>query len=272
MAAVTARLTVAALVLTPFAVAQVRGRWTLLLRSGRTVGAYGLGAVAGAQFCYFSALSHLSVGVALLLEYLGTVLIVGWLWLRRGQPPRRLTIVGGLSAVVGLALVLDLTGARRLDAVGVLWGLGAAVGLAVYFVVSADTGRPLPPLVLAWSGLAVGAIALAALGVTGVVTERAPRVDVSLSGHRVSWLLPVMWLAVVAGVVAYVAGIGAARRLGPKVSSFVGIVEVLFAVGFAWAVLGQVPAPWQLAGGVLILTGVALVRVDELREPTRNAG
>lgn len=272
VSAVTARLSVAALILTPFAVTQLHGRWPLPARSARTISAYGVIAVAGAQFCYFSALSHLSVGVALLLEYLGTVLIVGWLWLRRGQRPRPLTVTGGVTAVLGLALVLDLTGAHRLDPVGVLWGLGAAVGLAAYFLVSADTDTALPPLVLAWSGLAVGALTLAVLGLTGLVNERAPRVDVSVAGQRVSWVLPVLWLSVVAAVVAYAAGIGAARRLGPTVASFVGLTEVLFAVGFAWAVLGQVPARWQLTGGVLIVLGVALVRVDELRPPAPSVG
>jgi len=86
-AAVTARILVAAGVLSPFAAVALRGRWSLLARGRRTVTAYGVVAVAGAQLCYFNALSHLSVGVALLLEYLGTVLIVGWLWVRRASGP-----------------------------------------------------------------------------------------------------------------------------------------------------------------------------------------
>jgi hypothetical protein len=40
---------------------------------------------------------------------------------------------------------------------------------------------------------------------------------------------------------------------------------VLFAIGFAWVLLGQLPSPVQFAGGALILAGVTLVRVDELR-------
>jgi hypothetical protein len=34
------------------------------------------------------------VGVALLLEYLGVVLVVAWMWLRHGQRPGWLTIAG----------------------------------------------------------------------------------------------------------------------------------------------------------------------------------
>ena len=74
-------------------------------------------------------------------------------------------------------------------------------------------------------------------------------------------------LSLIAAVVAYVAGIGAARRLGAKVASFVGLTEVVFAVAFAWLLLGQVPAVVQFVGGALIVAGVVLVRVDEMRSP-----
>ena len=67
--------------------------------------------------------------------------------------------------------------------------------------------------------------------------------------------------------IAYCAGIGAARRLGATLSSFVGLTEVLFAVVFAWLLLDQVPAPVQVLGGAVVLAGVALVRLDELRRP-----
>ncbi|PPK92684.1 threonine/homoserine efflux transporter RhtA [Kineococcus xinjiangensis] len=266
-AAVTARITLAALVLTPVALVQLRGRWGLLARARGMVIAYGLVAIAGCQLAYFSALEHVSVGVALLLEYLGSILVVGWLWLRHGQRPRRLTVAGAAAAVAGLVLVLDLTGAQRVTLPGLLWGLGAAVGLAMYFLLSSRDEAPLPPLVLAWGGMCVGALALVLLAVGGLLPVRAPLVDVVLFGAQVSWLVPVLCLSLVAAVIAYAAGIGAARRLGAKVASFVGLTEVLFAVLFAWVLLGQAPAAVQFAGGALIVAGVALVRIDELRAP-----
>ena len=264
-AAVTARITVAALALTVPALLQLRGRWGDLRRGAPTVIVYGLGAVTTAQLCFFNAVAHLSVGVALLLEYLGTVLVVLWLWARHGRRPRRTTVVGGVVAVAGLTLVLDLAGDHRLDPVGVLWGLGAAVGLATYFVLSSRQDDPLPPLVVAWAGMCVGAVGLLLAVLTGALSARAPRTDVVLLHHHTSWLVPVLGLSLVAAVVAYVAGIAAARLLGATVASFIGLTEVLFAVLFAWLLLGQVPAPVQLAGGVLVVAGVALVRLDEVR-------
>ena len=267
-AAVVTRVAVAALVLTVPAVLQLRGRWWLLRRGAGRVAAYGLVAVAGCQLFYFSAIERMPVGVALLLEYLGAVLVVGWLWLRHGQRPRRLTVVGAAAAIAGLAMVLNLGGPARIDPIGVMWGLLAAVGLAIYYLLGAAADEePLPPVAMAWAGMCVGAVALAALGWAGVLHMTVTTGDVVFLGHRVSWVVPMLGLSIVAAVIAYVAGIGAARRLGAKLASFIGMAEVLFAILFAWLLLGQLPSAVQFLGGAFILAGVTLVRVDELHTP-----
>lgn len=262
-AAVLVRIGVAALVLTVPALLQLRGRWGLLRRSAPAVAAYGLVAIAGCQLFYFNAVEHLSVAVALLLEYSGTVLVVVWLWARHGQRPRRLTVAGAALAIVGLILVLDLTGSQRIDFVGVLWGLAAATGLAVFFVVSARTDDVVPPMVMSWAAMVIGAATLGALGLLGIVPMHASTADADLAGTRTSWLVPVVGLSVVAAAFAYSAGIAAARRLGARVASFVGLAEVLFAVLFAWVLLGQQPTVVQAVGGVVVLAGIALVRADD---------
>jgi drug/metabolite transporter (DMT)-like permease len=267
-AAVTARVALAALVLTVPALVQLRGRLQQLRRSSGFLVTYGFLAVAGAQLCFFNAVSHVSVGVALLLEYSAALLVVGWLWLRHGQRPRRITAAGGLLAVGGLVLVLNLAGNQQVNLAGALWGLGAAGGLAVYFLLSAgDAEEALPPLVMAWGGLAVGTLALLGAGAVGLLDLRAPRVSVTLLDAELSWLVPLLGLALVAAAFAYILGIAAARALGARLASFVGLTEVLFAVTFAWLLLDQVPLPIQLAGGVLVVAGIALVRYDELRGP-----
>lgn len=264
-AAVTARIAIAALILVVPAALAMRGRWHTLRSGFGMVAVYGLVAVAGCQVAFFNAVQHLSVGVALMLEYLGAVLVVGWLWLRHGQRPRRLTIAGSVVALLGLALILNITGGARLDWVGVLWGLGAAIGLAVFFVLSSKGDGQVPPVVFACSGMGVGTVALIALGVLGALPMHATFGTVTFAGTAMHWLVPVAGLSVIAAAFAYVVGIGAARTLGPKLASFVGLTEVAFAVVFAWLFLGELPAAIQLLGGVLIVGGVILVRVDEMR-------
>ncbi|MBU8857436.1 MULTISPECIES: EamA family transporter [unclassified Micromonospora] len=265
VAVVIARVGVAALVLAVPALLALRGRWAVLRRNAGSVVLFGLLGVATAQACFFNAVRYLPVGVALLLEYLGIVLVVGWMWLVHGQRPRLLTVAGSVTALCGLGLVLDLTGAGRLDPVGVLWGLGAGVGLAGYFVIAGRIDAGLPSVVMASGGMAVGALALLLLGGIGALPLAAGTADVTFGGHRVSWLVPIVGLSLIAAVVAYLAGVAGTRLLGARLSSFVGLTEVMFAVLIAWLVLDELPSLIQLAGGVLILGGVALVRADELR-------
>jgi drug/metabolite transporter (DMT)-like permease len=150
----------------------------------------------------------------------------------------------------------------------VLWALGAAVAMAVYFfqssqTTSADGGEALPAIALTWGGMVTGAAAIALLGAVGISPLRFSAADVTMAHAQVSWVLPVLGLGVLAAAVAYVTGIGAARRLGAKLGSFVAMAEVLFAAGFAWLLLHQVPTEMQFVGGGLILAGVIAVRLDE---------
>ena len=87
-----ARVSIAALVLTGPALVQLRGRWALLRRWGWRTVAYGCVGVAACQLGYFNAISRMPVGIALLIEYMGILLVVGWLWVRHRQRPRRLTM------------------------------------------------------------------------------------------------------------------------------------------------------------------------------------
>ena len=271
-AAVAARVGIAALILAVPAALALRGRWHVARRALSSVGLFGLLAVGGAQVGFFNAVRYLPVGVALLLEYSGIVLVVLWMWARHGDRPRKLTVAGAAAAVVGLALVLDIAGGADLHPLGVVWGLVAAVGLATYFVLSARVDEELPSVALACGGMAFGAIVLVALGLIGVLPLDATFGPVQFAGHTVSWLLPIAGLSLVAAVVAYVAGIGAARILGAPLASFVGLTEVLFAVLIAWLVLGELPSIVQAIGGTFIIAGIALVRLDQMRPARRAVG
>lgn len=264
-AAVTARLGGAALALLLPSLVALRGRWGVLRRNLGLVTVYGLVAMAAVQLFYFNAVTTLSVGVALLLEYLGVVLVVVWLWARYGQRPRPWTLAGVVLSVAGLLLVLDVTGGVRVDMVGVLWGLGAAVGLAFYFVLSAREATGLPPIVMAAGGMVVAATALGLTGLVGLLPMAFGTADVVIAGSVLPWYVPLGGLCLVAAAVAYATGIAATRRLGSKLAGFVGLTEVVFSVLFAWVLIDELPLPVQLAGGVLIVAGVLAVRYDELR-------
>ncbi|WP_460801351.1 EamA family transporter [Nocardioides pacificus] len=262
-AAVTVRVSLGALVLAGPALVVLRGRWGLLRRNAGLVATYGLVAVAGCQLCYFYAVAELQVGVALLIEYTAPVAVVLWLWARHGQRPGVLTVVGAVIASAGLFLVLDLLSGADLSVSGVLWALGAMVGAATYFVISADEDNGLPPLVLAGGGLLVGAVALSVAGLLGLVPMVASTDDVSYAVGSAPWWVPLVGLGLVSAALAYTSGIGASRRLGSRLASFVALTEVVCALLIAWLLLDELPRVVQLLGGVLILAGVVVVKMGE---------
>ena len=268
-AAVIVRLGLAALLLAVPGVLALRGRWSVLWDKWRPIVAYGLLGGAAVQVAYFNAISYIEVGIALMLEYLGVVLVVLYVWARTRRRPGPLTLAGMLVAVTGLAVILNPADLASADLRGVVWGLFAATGMAVYFVVSAETSG-VPPVTFVASGLAVGALALLLAGLVGLVPLHATTDDVVIFGASLPWWVPLLELAVLAAALAYVSGFIAARRLGPTVASFVGLTEVVFAVLWAWLLLGELPGPVQLLGGTVLLGGVAAVHAGSVRDTARS--
>ena len=262
-AALTIRLGVAAALLTGPALYALRGRRGVLRRHAGRLLAYGTIPIAAGQVAYFNSLQHLDVGVSLLVFNLGIFWVVGWMWLRHGQRPGVLVGVGGVLALGGVTLVLDVLGAVRADTLGIALALGGSFGFAMHYVLPANAGDDLPPVAMAWAGLGIGAVTLLAAGLTGVVPYVGSTADVALLGRSMSWVWPLAGIALLAGAVAYTATAIGSRLLGARLSAFVGLSEMLFGIGFAWVLLGQRLTALQLLGAVLTVAGIALVRYAE---------
>lgn len=261
-AVVTIRIALGALIVLPFGVRALRGRWHLLRRGAGVIALYGVLAVAGAQFCYFASLQYMQAGPALLIEYTAPAVVVLWMWLRHRLRPTRWTFVGIALAALGLVLVLDVTGAHFHPA-GAAWALAAMVGAATYFIINSDDRLGLPPLALAAGGLVVGAITLAVLGALRLMPLAASTDAVTYAGLALPWWAPFLALGLVSTAVPYVTGIAAGRRLGSRLASFLGLSEVLAAILWSWVLLAELPRPVQFAGGALVLLGVVAVKLGE---------
>jgi drug/metabolite transporter (DMT)-like permease len=235
----------------------MRGRWHLVRRHWPAIVVFGAVGIAGTQTAYFLAVTRIPVSTALMIEYLAPVILIvaTGAWLRR-WPPRRV-IAGAVLAIAGLALVLDLASGIAIDPTGLTAAFVAAVVCAVYFQLSATI--PLPPLALTGLGFAVATVASGVLGVTRLVPVTVGSWTVTLFASRVSALVPLAVVVVIATAVAYTIEVSAATRIGPRAASFLALTEVLFATIAAAVVLGQIPGPVQIAGGVVLLAGVVLV-------------
>jgi drug/metabolite transporter (DMT)-like permease len=261
-AAVTARALTAGLVLLPFVLVLMRGRWSLLLQARWPVLGMGLVGVAITQVLYFAAIQRIPVATALLIEFLAPLILVGFTWAVSRRTPAPVVLIGSVLAVGGLVLVIGPGAIQAVDPIGLAAAFGAAIGCSVYFVIAARPNNGLPPVALAGAGLLLAAPVLALIGATGLLPFTATFGDVPLFGTPTPWWVPLLVVAVIGTALAYASGITASGILGSRLASFIALLEVVSASLFAWLLLGEGLSPLQLLGGLLILGGIASVRAE----------
>ncbi|MFF7455064.1 DMT family transporter [Kitasatospora sp. NPDC008115] len=262
------RVTGAAVVLLPLA---YRHRDAFLRRPGLLIG-FGLLAVAGVQACYFAAISRIPVGVALLIEYLGPPLLIGYVRFVQRRPISRGAAIGAGVAVTGLACVVEVWNGLSFDALGVLFALGAACCQVGYFVL-ADAGsrgeRPVDPIAVSAFGLLIGSIVLTVLTRPWEADWSRLGGDVVMNGHTLPALLPAAWMVLIATVLAYLTGVVAVQHLSPPVAGVVANLEAVVATVLAWVLLGEHLGLPQTAGGLLVLAGAFAAQASK---PAKAAG
>ncbi|MFF4646020.1 DMT family transporter [Streptomyces sp. NPDC001389] len=253
------RVAGAALVLSPLA-------WRhrdLVRRRPLLLAGFGLVAVAGVQAFYFAALSRIPVGVALLLEYLGPALLLGYIRFVQRKPVTRAAAAGAAVAVAGLACVVEIWAGLSLDPLGVLLGLAAACCQAFYFVFAdrGTDGEDVPdPMGVIAHGMAVGALVMTVLARPWQMDWQVLGGDAALGGVQVPALVLLGWVVLIATVAAYLTGVVSVRMLSPQVAGVVANLEAVVATVLAWVLLGEHLSTWQMAGGALVLGGAFIAQ------------
>ena len=230
---------------------------------------YGLTGIAGCQTLFFIAASRLPVGVAILLEFSGPVLVVGWLKFGRKVAVPRSAALGVAIALVGLACVVEIWSGLQLDLVGLLAGLGAAACQAAYFVLIDKLTGVADPLVMTAAGSVVGAVLLTAIAAPWTVPWHALTDTIAIGQRSAPGWIFAAWLIVISTVVAYLAGAAAVQRLSAAIGGAVAYVEVVAASLFAWILLDETLTTTQVIGGAIVLVGafVAQSSVGKVAPP-----
>jgi drug/metabolite transporter (DMT)-like permease len=233
------------------------------------VAVFGVVGVALTQFLYYVAIGRMPVGIALVFEMTAPVLVALYVWLVRREAVRsRLWVALGLS-LSGLVFVAEVwQDGGSLDGLGVLAGLAAAVCLATYYLMGERGTHTREPVALTcWSFVAAGLFWSVAQPWwqfdASVLGERVP---VSIGSLEVPLWLLVGWIVVMGAMVPFWLSIAALRHLPPTTAGLVATIEPVLASIVAWLWVEQVLSGWQVFGGLVVLTGIALAQTAR-REP-----
>lgn len=225
----------------------------------------GIVGLALLQVTYAYAIQLLPVGIALLLEYLAVLIValVAFFFLKEKVRPRIWIAVA--CVLIGLTVVAQIW-ASTLNGLGVIMALGAAVTLAIYFLVGERQVTATSPLTVAfWTA---GFAALVWLPFSGW-WEIDPAIfagDVSLSGNLeaviVPLWMPMLWLLVMGSFLPFLLSFAALGRLKATAGGIVASSEVIFAFVVAWLWLGEELSVLQLIGAAIVLAGIILAQTS----------
>jgi drug/metabolite transporter (DMT)-like permease len=223
------------------------------------LGRYAVLSVAGygaASLCFFFALSYAeaSVVAVLLYTYPTMVAVVDAIFRPGPVDPGRAFAV--LLAFTGCALVVNpFASSGGTHPLGVLLGLGAAVGYASFTLLSHRwmPGRSRPVL-MTYTFAATAILVTGAAVVTGS----------TLSPAGWDWQLwalvgAIVLLPTFAAVILF---LRAVSRIGAAQASLLSTLEPIFTIAMAALLLGDRLTPLQLGGAALVLGAVVL---SELR-------
>lgn len=225
---------------------------------------FGIVGVAFVQLFYFLAIHRLPVGIALLIQYIGPVLVAIYArTLGHERVRRRIWLALALS-LTGLALMVQLWNGVTLDGLGVAYALVAAVVFAGYLLQAEHEvqKRESIPL-LAW-GFFFAVVFWTVVQPWWSFPTHAAAHTVSLQGRLSSWHLPVwallLWVIVLGSAIPFALIVGAMRHISATQVGVTAMLEPVVATISAWLWLNESLSAAQLVGAAVVLAGIGLAQ------------
>jgi len=222
---------------------------------------YGVFGYAMVQLGYFIGISRgVPLSLVLIIEFTAPIWIVLWIkFVRKSVVAKDMWVAIALS-LLGLIMVAKVWLGFSFDLIGTFGALGAALALAVYFLMSQSQGtKRSAQAMVVWGMGVAGLFWSLVLPIWNFPTEIFTT-EINLQGRfsdfsAPGWLL-IAYIIVFGTMVPYLFVVGGIRRLSASTSSVIGMLEPVIAGVFAWIWLSQSWSAIQLAGGAIVLIGI----------------
>lgn len=223
----------------------------------------GVFGVAGLQYFYAVAVSRISVGIALLFEYLAVlaVAVIARVFFKEQVRPRIWVAIG--FVLVGLAVVAQVWDSH-VEVWGMIAALIAAAAYTVYFMVGEKALT-----VMSVMGMTFWAMLFSTTfwGIFSGWWEIDPSVltsNISMTGSLeaviVPLWVPLLWAVVIGSFVSFVLSFVALKRLKATPAGIIASSEVIFAFIVAWLWLGEALNLVQILGAAIVVAGIVLAQ------------
>jgi drug/metabolite transporter (DMT)-like permease len=224
--------------------------------------ALGVGGLAIVQWSYFFAIHRLEIGIALVIQFVGPILVALWARFVYHERVRARIWLALALALAGLTLIVELWQSDRPDTAGLVAAAVAAVTYAAYILLAERGVRRRDPISLSAWGFFFATVFWSLLAPWWNFPGARVGDDVSLLGNLASDHLPVwalmLWMVVLGTIVPFALVVGALQRISATRAGITAMLEPVLATLIAWAWLGETLDPVQLSGIAVTLAGVSL--------------
>jgi drug/metabolite transporter (DMT)-like permease len=222
---------------------------------------YGVFGYAMVQLGYFIGIAQgVPLSLVLIIEFTAPIWIVLWIkFIRKGAVANDMWAAIALS-LLGLIFVAKVWEGFTFDLFGTLGALGAALALAVYFLMSQSQGTKRSAQAMVVWGMGIAGLFWSIVLPIWNFPTQIFTTSINLQGRfsdysAPGWLL-IAYIIVFGTMVPYLFVVGGIRRLSASTSSVIGMLEPVLAGAFAWIWLSQSWSAIQLVGGVIVLIGI----------------
>ncbi len=256
------RVTLAWLVL--FIVIAIINRKALRFNSKqefKLIAMYGVLGVTMTQWLYFVAIHLLPVGVALIIEFTSPLMVAVWVKFVWSHHVPRFTWVGLAIAIFGLFLVTQVWQGFNLNPIGLISGFGAAAALSLYFITGEKIlhlEKPRDSLSLTMWGFFFASVFWAIFKPWWQFPWEYLEGTANVNGLNSPQYLLVAWMVILGTVIPFWLALAAMKYISSQQASATGMTEPIFASIIAWVVMSENLTTWQLFGGAITLTGIAI--------------
>jgi drug/metabolite transporter (DMT)-like permease len=228
--------------------------------------ALGVAGMALVQWSYFYAIARLEIGIALLIQFVGPILVALWARFVYGEHVRQRIWFALALALAGLTFIVEVWNRGRYSTAGVVVAVVAAITYAAYILLAEAGVRKRDPISLSAWGFFFATLFWSVLAPWWEFPVERVDDEVSLLGNLASehlhvWLL-MLWMVVLGTVVPFLLVIAALRHISATQAGITGMLEPLVAIVVAWAWLGEALEPVQVGGAALTLAGICLAQTS----------
>ncbi|MBO0801077.1 MAG: EamA family transporter [Blastocatellia bacterium] len=216
-----------------------------------------VGLVANQGFYYLS-LTMVSVGYALLIQYLAPIFLMIYGVLTKTERMTRGKLIAAAMSLAGCTLMVlgQRGGVAHVSTAGTLCALGSALGFAFY---TAYGKRGLAR----HDSRTMMAYAFLFAGLTWIIIR--PLWTLPWGNYDSTTMAFFLYLAAVATVIPFALFIESLHHLEPSRSSITSMLEPVVASTVAWLWLNENMEPLQILGGVAVLGGIFLLNFESKR-------